>query len=108
MSKLYYDHLIVMKDLEIHISKLEITSDEKQKIYQMVDETIHYRITTRVLNELPRVHHEHYLELFTRYPYHPKVMEFLKEHVVDIEDKITQEVKDLEKLFLSDLSGAKK
>jgi hypothetical protein len=46
--------------------------------------------------------------LFTRYPYHPKVLEFLKEHVVDIEDKITQEVKDLEKLFLSDLSKTKK
>jgi hypothetical protein len=108
MSHLYYDHLIVMKDLEIHISKLEISSDEKQKIYKMVDETIHYRITTRVLNELPREHHEHYLELFTRYPYHPKVMEFLKEQIVDIEDKITQEVKDLEKLFLSDLDEARK
>lgn len=101
MNKLFYDHLVVMEDLEIHISKLDISGREKEKMHTMIEETIHYRIMGRILEKLPKEHHAKFLETFTRFPYHYKNLEFLKEHVLDIEKQIIDEVKDLEKLLLS-------
>ena len=101
MTNIFYDHLVVMEDLEIHISKLDISGEDKEKMHTLIEETIHYRVMTRILDKLPREHHAKFMETFTRFPYHHKNLEFLKEHVEDIEEQIKEEIKDLEKLFVS-------
>lgn len=107
MSKLFYDHLIVLKEVEVTLRSADFSPEEKERVHQAVEETIHYHVMTCILDHLPREHHNQFLELFHRSPHHPGLLTFLKDRVENIEELIKQEVKDLEKLLLEDIESAK-
>lgn len=105
MSKLFYDHLIVLEEVETQISSLELTSKEKGEIHQQIEETVHLRVMTRILDHLPREHHAEFLDLFHKAPYHKDVLAFLKEKVKEIEELIKNEAVALEKELLEDIKN---
>lgn len=107
MSKIFYDHLVVFAEIETHLSSHPFHPKEKEEIHQMIEETIHFRVMTRILNHLPRPHHKKFLELFHQAPYNDEILLFLKEKVANIEELIREEITLLEKELLEDIKSQK-
>lgn len=108
MSRIFYDHLIVFEKIEAKLSSYNFSSPrEKEEVHQTIEESVHYRVMTCILDHLPREHHNQFLELFHRTPHHQGLLTFLKDRVENIEELIKEEVKDLEKLLLTDIDSTK-
>ena len=90
MSKLFYDHLIELQEVEIELERFEFTPQEKGEIHHQIEESVHYRVMTRILDHLPREHHQEFLERFHQAPYHEDLLTFLKEKVENIEELIKE------------------
>lgn len=105
MTKIFYDHLIILTDLEIKISGLGLEPEEREELGQLVEETVHYRILTRILDSLPQENHEEFLDFFHQAPYEENLLDYLKEKIEDIEEIIKKEIKDLEQSLLEEFSG---
>ncbi|MBI3289872.1 hypothetical protein HYZ78_00575 [Candidatus Microgenomates bacterium] len=104
MSKIFYDHLIIIEDLE-GVVKSD-SHEEREELHQLIDEMIHHRVLGCILDHLPRVHHEEFLEKFHEKPYDESLVNYLQEKTpqdVDIEEKIKEEVAKLKKELLKDL-----
>ncbi|KKQ96113.1 MAG: hypothetical protein UT23_C0041G0008 [Candidatus Woesebacteria bacterium GW2011_GWA1_39_12] len=94
MSKLYYDHLIVLDEVEAVIKRAAKTQEEKEELWKVVDETLHHRVMGKVLDKLPREHHEEFLDKFHASPH-------------DVEELIRQEIGNLAYELLQDLKKKK-
>ncbi len=105
MSKIFYDHLIILNDLEIRISGLELEPEEREELGQLVEETVHYRILTVILDSLPQENHQEFLGFFHQAPHEENLLGYLKEKIEDIEEIIRREIKDLEQALLEEISG---
>jgi hypothetical protein len=105
MSKVFYDNLVILSDLEVKISSLGLEPEEKEALSQLVEETVHFRVLTVILNALPQEHHQEFLDSFHQAPHEENLLEYLKEKIEDIEEVIKKELKDLEQSLLEDLSA---
>ena len=104
MSKIFYDRLIVLSDVEKEINSIAKTKEEKDEMWQIIDEIIHHKVLGCVLNKLPQKHHEEFLEKFNEAPYDEGLFDYLKEKIGEnIEELIKQEVGDLAFEILQDL-----
>ena len=101
MTKLFYDHLIMIDDLFDEIHLLEISVDEKQSLKQMIDEMTHHAVLTHVLDILPRTHHEEFLEKFHTSPFDVQLILYLEEksgknihsEILTIGEKLKKEIR---------------
>lgn len=100
MSKLFFDHLLVLEEVEVFINRKPISKEEKEELWKLIDGVIQTRVMDVVLTKLPRKHHEEFLEKFSSFPHDERLLEYLKEKVEDIEEEIKKEVKLLEKDFV--------
>lgn len=107
MSKLFYDHLIVLEEVEIQIASSNLDRKEKGEIQQMIEELVHYRVMAKILDHLPRQHHKEFLKQFHKAPYHEGILQFLKEKLENIEALIKEEILTLEKELLADIKSPK-
>ncbi|OGY09042.1 MAG: hypothetical protein A2782_00960 [Candidatus Blackburnbacteria bacterium RIFCSPHIGHO2_01_FULL_43_15b] len=109
MSKLFYDHLIILEEVEIELGKLELDRDEKRELEELIEETLHHRVLDRVLSELPRVHHEEFLQRFAETPHDPCLIGYLNKKIEQsVEEHIQDEVKKMKKEIMADIqAGAK-
>jgi len=41
MSKLFFDHLIILEDLETEIKEVAESPEEKEELWQLIDEILH-------------------------------------------------------------------
>lgn len=104
MSKIFYDHLIVLEDVESEIKKIAQTPEEREELWNIVDETIHHRVLGCILDQLPRHYHEEFLDKFHKAPYDEGLMEYLKVKVgKNIEEVISQEIGTLAYEILSEI-----
>lgn len=93
MSKLFYDHLINMKEIQSKLDSYDLSKKEKKELLKMIDETIHHEVMDVILTHLPRKHHEEFLEAFTREPHHQKHILYLQEKTeVDIEGEMQAQI----------------
>lgn len=109
MSKVFYDHLIVIEDLEDKLRGVEDT-EEKEELHRLIDEMIHHRVLGCILDHLPREHHEEFLEKFHAAPYDDSLIDYLQKKTpqeVDIEEKIRTEVAKLKKELLKEIKKKK-
>ncbi|OGM16003.1 hypothetical protein A2V56_04550 [Candidatus Woesebacteria bacterium RBG_19FT_COMBO_42_9] len=108
MSKLYYDHLVVLDEVEAEIKKSTKTLEEKEELWKVVDETIHHRVMGCVLDKLPREHHEEFLHKFHKAPHDESLIDYLKEKAGEnIEELIRQEIGNLAFELLQEIRGKK-
>lgn len=108
MSRIFWDHLIDTKELEAEINRISRNSEEKQELWQLVDEIIHHRVLGCILDKLPREHHKEFLDEFASRPHDPGLWEILKTKAThDIEVFIIKEVRDLADEILSYLEKPK-
>lgn len=105
MSKIFYDHLIVIEELEGVVKRAQ-THEEREELHRLVDEMIHHRVLGCILDHLPREHHEEFLEKFHAAPYDDSLIGYLQEKTpqeIDIEQKIREEVAKLKKELLKEI-----
>ncbi len=108
MSKLFYDHLIIFEDLESEIKDVFETSEEREELWQLVDEIIHHRILGCIFDCLPDEHHHHFLTLFHETPYDCELIHFVSELAeTNIEDVISEELSKLQKELLQEMFDKK-
>lgn len=85
MSKLFYDHLVILDELFVDIELLDVTAQEKKQMKTMIEEIVHHEILTHILDLLPKEHHEPFLQQFHTAPYD-------RAHLKFIEDKIDRNI----------------
>ncbi len=96
MSNIFYDHLTNLEKVEKKIKKVARTSDERQELYQLIDEIVHHKVLGIILSRLPESHHKEFLDNFTQRPHDKSLFQYLKERIVeDIEEFIKDEIHKL-------------
>lgn len=98
MSILFYDHLIVISNLDKKIKKLASSNDEMQELWTYVEELIHHRVLECCLGNLPEEHHKEFLDKFHKAPHDTGLLEYLNQKIgKDVEKLIKTEIKKLSK-----------
>lgn len=100
MSKIFYDHLIILKDVETYIRGVVESEEEKHELWQIVDEIIHHRVLGCILDKLPHRHHDEFLQKFHKTPHDESLLGFLNER---IEETIEELVKAEMELLTSEI-----
>lgn len=104
MSKLFFDHLIELNQVNIFIKETAQTSEEREELWGLVDEIIHHKVFDVILGKLPRRHHEEFLEKFHKSPHDEGLVDYLKEKIGEnIEGLIKQEIGSLGAEILGEL-----
>lgn len=104
MSKVFYDNLIILEEVESHIKDSAKTQEEREELWKIVDEIVHHRVLHCLLDHLPHNHHEDFLEKFHECPYDEALLDFLNEKIEgDVEKVIKKEIKGLEKEILEEI-----
>ena len=106
MSKIFYDHLIILDEVEVEINNLGLEHDERQELHDLIEETLHHRVLTRVLEVLPKEHHENFLKEFKKRPHDGALIDYINERIDDsVEKHVTEEIEKLKDELLQDLKG---
>lgn len=106
MSKIFYDHLIILEEIHLHIKKMTNSLEEKQELWNLIDEIIHHRVLEVILDKLPSKYHEEFLEKLHQTPYDDRHIDYLNEKVEeDIENVIINEISVLENEILKEIVG---
>ena len=104
MSKVWYDHLIILEEVEVELDKLEMDRDERREMEHLIEEMIHHRVMDRVLTHLPRKHHEEFLSRFTKTPHDPALIHYLDEKIeASVEKHVKDEMSKLKREIFNDL-----
>ena len=108
MSKLFFDHLVVYEEVEKGISKVAKSQEERDELWQIVDELVHHRALGFILDKLPRAHHEEFLEKFHQAPYDEGLFDYLKEKIGEnVEELLKEELGGLAYELLEEIMGSK-
>jgi len=104
MSKIFYDHLIILDEVEVEINNLELEQDEKEELHNLIEETLHHRVLSRVLEVLPKQHHEGFLVEFKKRPHDGALIDYINERIDEsVEKHVSEEIDKLKQELLKDL-----
>lgn len=105
MSKLFFDHLVELKNIDKEVKKIAKTPEEREEIWALIDEIIHHKVMGCVLDNLPRENHEEFLEMYHKSPHNeellfgylkskasPKIEELIKEEIIQLENNLLNEI----------------
>lgn len=81
MSKIFYDHLLSFEKLNDYIKVNCLSSEEREELWNLVDELLHYRVLTCILENLSEEYHYDFLEMFYSNPYDERILNFLGERI---------------------------
>ncbi len=109
MSKVFYDQLIALEEIERKIQLTSLSPSEKETLWRIIDEIIHHRILGCVLDNLPVHHHHDFLTRFHQAPSDEKLILYLSERTgKDAEKLIKEEITSLTKELLEEFRGKRK
>jgi len=101
MSKLFYDHLIVIEEINNTLVALELPEEDYNETLSIIDETVHHHVLDVILTHLPNEHHETFLEQLASAPHDKSILIFLNEKSpVDIEEEIAKTIDKLKEELL--------
>lgn len=99
MSKVYYDKLLILNDIEDLVKKKAHSSEEKEELWNLVDEIVHHKAMDFVLTILDRKHHEEFIEIFHKCP-HDEILIFGY-----LKDKTNSDVESMMKKEFEKITG---
>lgn len=110
MSKIFLDRLLILDDLDRQVKRAAATPEEREEIWHLIDEIIHHKAMGCILDNLPRKHHEEFLEMFHESPHDEDlIFGYLKEKVGEnVEEILKQELGSLAFELLSEVKSSKK
>lgn len=104
MSRIFYDHLIELEELDSIIKSSVESSDEKEELRQIIDEMIHHKLLGCILDRIPEEHHHIFLEKFYKCPYDENLIGYINDLINErIEEVIKNEIDSLKKEILDDV-----
>lgn len=108
MSKLFFDHLIELKEIDKQIKRVAKSTEEKEELWLLVDEIIHHKVMGCILDKLPREHHEEFLDIFHKSPHDSDLLiKYLRSRTnSDIEDLIIKEINDFSLNLLDEIKSS--
>lgn len=96
MSHIFYDHLLELGEVEKAIKKAAQTIEERDELWQIVDEIVHHKIMGCVLDKLPIQQHTEFLERFEKAPHDESLLDYLKAKIGEnVEELLRQELGNL-------------
>lgn len=96
MSKIFYDQIVDLEAVEKKIKKIARTAEEREELYQLVDEILHHKVLGCILDKLPKENHEEFLTKFSEKPHDEGLWHYLAEKIrEDVEAFIKYEVHKL-------------
>jgi hypothetical protein len=108
MSKLFFDHLITLEEVDVEIKNISQNPEEKEELWKLVDDIVNHRMMITILDNLPLEHHEEFLKRFHEAPFHDGHIDFLNQHLKeDIEVIIKREVGKLKSELLQEIKALK-
>ncbi len=108
MTKLFYDHLIIIEEIVAVLVEHKLSKKEQEEILDLVDQTMHQEILATIMHHLPKDHHERFLIHLHATPGDKKIMEFVKEKSgVDIEKEILKTADRVKRNVLKEIEAAK-
>lgn len=109
MTKLFYDHLLIIEEIILVLDGYELTHQEKSEFIALIDETLNHHILNEILVALPKKHHKEFLIQFTKTPHDHELMLFLKKHARgDIEMRILRKSESIKRMLLDTIQKTKK
>lgn len=106
MSLIYYDHLVSLENLEKKIREAIETCEEREELWQLVDEVIHYRILGLILEKIPEELHYEFLTMLQTRPFDEQILPFANQLTEDnLEEVILEEIKNFEKEIINEVFG---
>lgn len=104
MSKVFYDNLTSLKELETEINLIAESKEEKEELWNLVDELIHQRVLNSLLDELNVEHHEGLVLRLHNSPHDEGIWEYLKDKLsFDAKEFIRKEIVAIGYEILDDL-----
>lgn len=104
MSKLFFDHLIKLKEVNIVIKNSSTSYEEREELWNLVDELVEQRVLSCIFSNLPKDNHEHFIEMFKVSPWDEEIITFINEKSgKEIEKEIESEIENLKKEILEEL-----
>jgi len=104
MSKIFYDKLIVFEEIEAEINKVSKSKEEKNELWQIVDEMIHHKVFDLLLSKLPRIQHQEFMDKFLAAPHDEALFTYLNARIgEDVEKLIQKELDSLAKDILKEM-----
>lgn len=108
MSKIFFDNLITLEEVEIEINNISETQEEKEELWDLVDDIVNHRMMITILDILPPQHHEEFLSRFYDAPHEESHLNYLNKRIEgDIEEVIKKEVGNLKKELLQEIRSIK-
>jgi len=105
MSKLFFDHLIVLDTVDKGINSLSKSVDEREELNQIIEEILQHRVLGVTYKHLPLEHHAEFTEKFYATPHDEALVNYLSEKIgKNIEKIIKQEIDDLARELLEIIS----
>jgi len=105
MSKVFYDDYINLNKLNKLINESVFSLEEKEEIWKIVDEIVHHRVLTVILNNLGEEYHVDFLEKFQSAPHDAEIFDFLDSKIQeDLKELLESEIDILEEEILGSLT----
>ena len=106
MSKIFYDHLILIEEITSQFNHLDV--DQRQELEELVDQTFHHHVLDVILTNFPKEHHKDFLTRFHVAPHDEALMSYLEECIdTDIKAEIQKVAQKLKKDLLSEIKKSK-
>lgn len=77
MSKIFFDHYLEIEDIKIFIDEMAQTHEEKEDLWNLVDEYINHKIISSILTKLDDESQEEFLKMFFDKPYDSGIISYL-------------------------------
>ncbi len=96
MSKVFYDDIIDLKDVEKQLKRAVKDYDERVEIYKLIDDILHHRLLSSILEKLPKENHKEFVQKFCDHPHDESHIEYLTKRInQDMKEFIKSEARVL-------------
>ena len=103
----FYSHLISFEEVLIELDTLNLSSDERHHLGQLIDSNLHHTVLDAILAELSDEDKEIFLRLLNS-DKHDKIWEHLNGKVDSIEEKIKKAASEVTLQMHKDIKEAKR
>jgi len=103
MSKLFWEPLVEIEEIELKIDEHGLVKEQKLHLLEITHQTYGIKIVDIVLSHLPKEKHKPFLDKYADKSHHPNLLDWLKEEVEDIEEKIKELTGKVKKEILDEL-----
>lgn len=104
-GRLFYDRVIEIESIWAELDGMELDEGQKEELREIIDDILRHKIMDRILETLPEDHHEEFLELVHKRPHDEGIVDYLKEKIEDIEDRLKLAAREFKTELAKELSS---